>query len=552
MPSTGSSPARSPPRPRRPEAMEPELDVVIVGYGPVGQALGAMLARAGHRVAAFERFSEIYRLPRAVHVDHEIMRLLQGLGLAERLAEEMIPLHEYRWFGADGEPLLTLTPETPAKSGWEPSYLFFQPDLERALDGVCADDGVAVHRGWAAESLTCGADEAVLTVRRHQEGEPGRLTPTSETRDVRAQWIIGADGANSFVREATGIARRDLGFKERWLVVDAAPDDMSALGDLPIACQWCDPRRPTTHVQTGPRHHRWEFMLLPDEQPQDFDDPARVWSLLEPWYQSHDGPLTRTAVYEFRSMLAERMREGRALIVGDAAHLTPPFLGQGLGAGLRDAANVAWKLDLVLRGRASDELLDTVEAERQPQTEWVIRFAIELGEVLCELDPETAAERDAALRQADPPPPVEPPPYTAGVVRCGCETSDPLAGTLGVQGLVEADGRKGRFDDVVGGGWTLLIADGDPYDAVRPDQRDLLQELGGTASSLDFAGSGGVTDADGRLSQWLGSHGAYAVLVRPDLYVFGSVASRLGLPSLIDDLRERLTLTDQPLIKECT
>ena len=139
---------------------------------------------------------------------------------------------------------------------------------------------------------------------------------------MHAKWVIGADGANSFVREASGITRRDLGFQERWLVVDAEPRDMDALGDLPIACQWCDPDRPTTHVQSGPRHRRWEFMLRPDELAADFEDPDRVWSLLEPWYRPADGPLTRSTVYEFRSMLADQMRKGRVLLVGDAAHLT--------------------------------------------------------------------------------------------------------------------------------------------------------------------------------------------------------------------------------------
>ena len=509
--------------------VDAEVDVAIVGYGPVGQATAALLGRAGHRVVIYERFNEIYRMPRAVHLDHEIMRLLQALGLAEAVEAQMIPLHEYHWFGADGEPLMTLTPQRPAPSGWEPDYLFFQPELEASLHG-CADehDRVTVRRGWVAEGLIEDADGATLTVRRQQEDEPGRLTPTDETQTVRARWVVGADGANSVVRELVGIDRQDLGFQERWLVVDAEPNDMAALADLPAACQWCDPRRPTTHVHSGPRHHRWEFMLLPGESAEDFDDPERVWALLEPWYRPEDGPLTRTAVYEFRSVLAERMRAGRALLVGDAAHLTPPFLGQGLGSGLRDAANLAWKLDLVLRGLAPDALLDTVETERQPQTEWVIRFAIELGKVLCELDPKAAAERDAAVRGADaPPPPIDFPPLQDGVIHRASDGSpDRLAGALSVQGRVAVDGREGLFDDVVGRGWTVIAADGDPLEHLDDEQRDALAGLDATVASLDPRAPGGIADADGRLTEWLGRHSAHAVLVRPDFYVFGSVASR--------------------------
>lgn len=384
------------------DSAEPRIDadVAIVGYGPVGQALAALLGRAGHRVAVFERFTDIYRLPRAVHLDHEIMRLLQSLGLAEALAEEMIPVHDYQWFAADGKLLLRFDVDGPAPSGWESDYMFFQPELEAALDRLgCAQPRVTVERGWVAEELLDTGKGVELTVRRVADAFGG-LALTGDRRTVHARWVIGADGANSFVREASEITRRDLGFQERWLVVDAEPRDMDALAHLPIACQWCDPDRPTTHVQSGPRHRRWEFMLRPDELAADFEDPDRVWSLLEPWYRPADGPLTRSTVYEFRSMLANQMRKGHVLLVGDAAHLTPPFLGQGLCSGLRDAANVAWKLDLVLRGLTPERLLDTVDAERQPQNEAVIRLAIELGKVLCQLDPQAAAERDATLRSA--------------------------------------------------------------------------------------------------------------------------------------------------------
>ncbi len=524
-----------------------DADVAIVGYGPVGQALAALLGRAGHRVMVFERFRDIYRLPRAVHLDHEIMRLLQSLGLADVLAEEMVPVDDYRWFGADGELLMRFDRHGLAPSGWEGDYMFFQPELEAAIHRhACIPCGVRVERGWVAEGLKHAGDHVQLTVHEVSEEEPGQLARTGERRTVRARWLVGADGANSFVREACAISRRDFGFQERWLVVDAEPHDMGALAHLPVASQRCDPARPTTIVQSGPRHRRWEFMLLPDERSSDFEDTDRVWSLLEPWYRPEDGPLTRSTVYEFRSMVADDMRKGRVLIVGDAAHLTPPFLGQGLCSGLRDAANAAWKLDLVLRGVAHDRLLSTIEPERRPQNEAVIRLAIELGKVLCQLDPEVAAERDAMLRAAGPPPPLELAPLTQGVLHQPIGEPDPLAGTLSVQGVVARAGREGRFDDVVGAGFQLIVAEGDPFERLSGAARKLLDTLGATVASLEAAAPHGVEDLDGRLTGWLSDHNAHAVLVRPDFYVFGGVASSHAVPDLLEDLRTQLHLSMTP------
>ncbi len=512
-----------------------ELDVAIVGYGPVGQALAGWLGAAGHRVACFERYGEIYRLPRAVHLDHEVMRLLQRLGIAEQLAAQMLPLSEYHWLGADGEELMVLRPQNPALSGWEPDWLFFQPSLEAALDARARDgEGVTVERGWMAEGLLQDADGATVRLRRvHGDACEG----AEPTRTIRARYVIGADGANSIVRETLGITRKDLGFREQWLVVDVVPAEPDTI-DLPRACQWCDPARPTTHVQSGVNHHRWEFMLLPGERAEDFDE-RRAWSLLAPWFTPQDGELLRHAVYEFRSMVAETMRVGNVMIAGDAAHLTPPFLGQGLCAGLRDAANLAWKLDLVLRGIAGEQLLDTVAGERRPQNEWVIAFAVELGKVLCELDHAKAAERDRALRGAGPPPDVGLPPLTGGALREG----DPLAGALSVQSRMRIGGREGLLDDLTGGGFTLICRDGGGLEALETPLRSVLETLAVRPVPLGSQ----AQDLDGRTTAWLEEHGVEAVLVRPDLYVYGSARDAAGLAPLIEDLRDSLGLSvDRP------
>jgi len=518
-------------------------DVVVVGYGPVGQAIAALLGRAGHRVAVFEPFGEIYPLPRAVHFDHEIMRICQALGIAQEIGEDITPLNEYHWFGADGEPIFTMRTPVPSISGWDPDYMFFQPRLEAALDRAArAIDTVEIHRGLSAEALAEEETGIELTVRRVTEPQPGRVIPTDEAQTVHARYVIGADGANSFVREATGIDRRDLGFQERWLVVDVRPNNMQALAHLPIACQWCDPRRPTTHVHNGRRHRRWEFMLLPGEQASDFDDEGRLWELLAPFMGPGDGEIVRHAVYEFRSLLANRMRDGHALLVGDAAHLTPPFMGQGLCAGLRDAANVAWKLDLVLRGLAPDSLLETIDSERQPQNEWIIGLAVEMGRVSCVLDAEAAAERDAGLRAAGSPPPLEFAPLGDGALRHSGGELAPLAGTLSVQGRVAGSRGEGLFDDVVGRGFVLVCAGGDPHAQLNADQLATLELLDATVVSLDPSAACSIRDLDGRLTAWLQQNAVSAVLVRPDFYVFGAAASVDDLPSLVDDLRDSLGL----------
>jgi 2-polyprenyl-6-methoxyphenol hydroxylase-like FAD-dependent oxidoreductase len=508
-----------------------DIDIAIVGYGPVGQTMAALLARQGHRVAVYERFAEIYELPRAVYFDDEIMQVWQALGIADEL--DVVPVNSYQWFGADGDSILRMEQPPLGPSGWGAGYLFYQPTLERALDRVVqALPSATVDHGWCAEALKQGDDHVELTMRGVREPRPGVLEPTDATRTVRARYVIGADGANSFVRDASGIAFQDQGFAERWLVIDIRPDDVDALSSIPAPCQWCDPARPHMHTLAGSSHRRFEFMLLPGERPEDFRDQARVWALLAPWFTPADGVIVRHAVYEFRARLADSMRAGRALLAGDAAHTMPPFMGQGMCSGIRDAASLAWRLDLVLRGIADDRVLDSYTTERRPHDEWIVHLSTEMGRVSCTLDPVAAAERDAALRSAEAPPAPGLPPLEQGALAAG----RPLAGTRAVQGQIRLGDREGRFDDVAGKAFVLLTRQ--PADLPEADA-EFLERLGTVVVALEA-----LEDLDGRLTDWFDAHGVEAVLVRPDAYVFGAVEAPADVPALVADLRAHLSITE--------
>ena len=359
--------------------------------------------------------------------------------------------------------------------------------------------------------------------------------------------MIGADGAKSTVRAALGIGWEDLGFAANWLTLDLRPHDIGALEHLPTTCQWCDPRRPHMHTRNGRSHRRWEFMLLPDERPEDFADPARVWELLSPWLGPDDAELTRYAVYEFRAQVAETMRRDRVFLAGDAAHLMPPFLGQGLCSGIRDAGNLAWKLDLALRGEAGEDLLDSYTAERKPQCEWIVRLSMEMARVSCELDPAAAAERDAALRASETPPPIGLPGITEGLLQeRSADGPSALAGEFAVQGTVSGPAGEGRFDDVVGRGFVLLTAEGDPRAALDAEELAFLEQPG-RAPRIAGPRAGRRRSGRRRPAHRRGSRRTMPPrsIVRPDFYVFGAVSSAEDLPPLVRDLRQQLSISQE-------
>ncbi|MDT0307548.1 bifunctional 3-(3-hydroxy-phenyl)propionate/3-hydroxycinnamic acid hydroxylase [Streptomyces sp. DSM 44917] len=522
----------------------PDFDVVQVGFGPVGQVSAALLGQRGHSVGVFERWPSVYPLPRAGHVDHEIMRIFQGLGAAEEFERRAIPVPSYDWFNGEGKLLLHMDWDAPTPSGWKSDYLMYQPHMEDALmAAVARQPGVAVHHGWQAVAVVQREDHVAVTLREGRK-QGAEWVATGRERTVTARYVIGADGAGSFTRSAVGIGWEDFGFAEDWLVLDVRPHDPDLAIDMPEAGQICDPARPVSPFRwLGREHARWEFMLLPGERAEEMTTPAKAWELLARWgVTPQNADVIRSTVYTFRSLLAPSFREGRVLLIGDAAHLMPPFLGQGMCSGVRDAANLAWKLDLVLRGRAPDTLLDTYTEERRPHVEKIIRTAIELGKVVCITDPQAAAARDEAFLSGQVPPPPPFPWLESGVLQGGRSTG--AVGRLGVQGRVARGGRTGRADDVLGGGWSLLSRRAGALAALDQERRGFLAALGVRATHLSPApletGESAV-DLDLTYSGWFEAIGAEVVLVRPDFTVFGTAVALDGLPALVDELRARIS-----------
>ena len=366
-------------------------DVTIIGYGPVGAMLAALLGAKGRKVLVVERDKEIYPLPRAVHMDHEVYRLVSLVNADKAVLEISRPTTTYNFETAGGDLLMGfMPPEELSPTGYPWSNIFHQPTLERAIRAdVECHPSVDVRLGVEFMS--------------YDDTQAGHVKVTlSDDPDtaVETRYLVGCDGGRSPVRRQAGIGMDDLDFNEPWIVVDVLlPDGTDILHE--DSRQICDPRRPVTSIPIGNGRHRWEFMLLPHEAGKDMTTPDMLESLIAP--QLPDGiavsqiEVERSALYTFHGVFARKWRDGRILLAGDAAHQMPPFLGQGLCSGVRDAANLAWKLDAVLAGDASEALLDTVQPEREPQIRFITETAIGMGQVVCTHDVEQAAARDKEM-----------------------------------------------------------------------------------------------------------------------------------------------------------
>ncbi len=483
----------------------PAYDVAIIGCGPVGALAACLLGKAGLSVVVLEQELTHYPLPRAVHLDHEMMRLFQTAGVIDRVLPDMIDTDGHLHVGADHQAIRYMGTVGLARPfGWSNDWFFYQPELETHLRaGFAAFAHVSLKLG--AEFAAIDQDEHGVRVGFDQDG-------TAHT--VTARWAIACDGSRSPVRKALGITLDDLDFEEPWLVVDAhvdGPVAFPAIAGVPpeadlqrLSVMMCDPRRPATVVPGRGNHRRWELMLLPGEDDTAMMAPDRVAELLKPYVGEVPHTIVRSATYRFHGLVAHRWQQGRVFLAGDAAHQTPPFFGQGMCHGLRDVANLAWKMAAIVQDGANAAILDTYQGERDPHVRAVIGAAVATGRYICELDPAKAAARDAemvarAAAQAGTPQTAADlvPPISHGVVLTGSTG----AGERFIQPVL-ADGRK--LDDATGQGWRLFAT------ATVPPVAGITTV---DATLLDDAGA---------VVQWLAARNAPAVLVRPDHYVFGT------------------------------
>jgi 3-(3-hydroxy-phenyl)propionate hydroxylase len=519
-----------------PQADATMYDIAIVGYGPVGATLANLLARYGLKIAVIEQAAGIYDKPRAITLDHEALRVFQACGLAEVMEQDIAPHPGTHYLGVDGQIIKIFDPlPPPFPLGWTPTATFVQPDVEKALRAKLSGyDRADVFLSTKAMSLAQDGACVSLSVNAGGDGE----------RVLRARYLVGCDGANSFVRKQLGIALEDLAFDEWWMVVDAFTADPAK---RPAKCfQYCRPSRPGTYLPGPGALRRWEIKLLPGEDPDAAGAPENVRALLQGFTDTSDLTIWRSAVYRFHALLARSWRSGRVFMMGDAVHQTPPFLGQGLCAGIRDAVNLAWKLALVLRGDAGPCLLDSYEIERKPHVRSIVATAKEFGKIIGELDPVAAAARDERLRaelrsgQAQTIRQKFIPDLEGGIIAPGAKA----AGSLFVQPSIRlADGNVMRLDDFLAPGFAIVTATRERMNGLSPASLNIWQKLKGERVIVGTSAAGRTQDGvivlaetERLFADWLDHHEITAVIVRPDRYVFAGAQTAQELNSHISTL----------------
>lgn len=485
-----------------------DVDVVIVGGGPVGVTGALLLAKLGMSVRLFEKTNAVYDLPRAVGMDDEIQRIFQGVGLTDALEDEITPIVGAEFVDVEGTRIVgrEIPIGGPYPQAHHPSVMFHQPSLENWLRARALEAGADLQLGVTVDEVTSERDRILVST----SAANGTKTRCS------ARWVIAADGAASPVRKALGVGLVDHGFDQDWLVFDV--ELKRPVPGLPaIPQQICNPERPATFVPGHKQRRRWEFQLQPGDDRDEITKPENVWRLISPWLTPEDAVLHRAVVYRFHATVAENLVHDRVLLAGDAAHQMPPFLGQGMCTGIRDVANLAWKLDLINRGVLSEDLLKTYDVERRPHAIDMVAFAVDVGRLIDQL----SGKGDSGVGLESGYGGGRPFPYLqAGVLAGG----HPRVGKPFPQPMVDGH----RFDDLLGQGFSVVATD--PA-TVPVAVSEAMDALGGSVVQLpdsplvDFVPDGG------------------SVIVRPDRYVAAVASSGEELIQLMGELMSLMGTT---------
>ncbi|PWI06216.1 FAD-binding monooxygenase [Streptomyces sp. NWU339] len=500
-------------------------DVAVIGYGPTGVTAANLLGAMGLRTVVVDRDAEIFSRARAVSTDEEVMRIWQRAGLAERLKQDMLTERPVDFVDAHGRPFLSAHP-TPRGHGHPPQMFIYQPALEQVLrGGVDRYPNVKVLLRHECLRLRQDADGVDLTVVGTADDSVHRL---------RASYAIAADGGSSLIRAQLNIGYEGKTYEDRWVVIDTKM--LKPWPDHDKLRFHCDPARPAVDCPTPLGHHRWEFPILPGDDEEQLTTEEAVYRLVARYGISRDSvEVLRATVYSHHVRFATRFRMDRVFLAGDAAHAMPPWIGQGMAAGVRDVANLCWKLDAVLRGELPETVLDSYEAERKPHVKEVTKRAVFVGRIITERRLPVACVRNGALRALDRIPgfgdwmqdsnwiPVA--RYHAGLQ---APSRTRATGRQVPQPWVTGpDGTRVRLDDALGGRWLLLHA--------RTATPQPAWNLPGVPSlTATPVGSrpaeGTLVDSDGVLLPWMTEHGASTLALRPDAYVYAAAPEGAPLP----------------------
>jgi 3-(3-hydroxy-phenyl)propionate hydroxylase len=544
-------------------AQELTTDVAVVGAGPCGITMANLLALWGVRAVVLDAQPDLYAYPRAVGIDDESLRTYQTIGIVDRLLEDILQNTPIRYYTSWGRLMAHVEPSI-RPFGWPRRNNFLQPLFESALrERVQASESVMLRLG----ARLTGYEQDPDGVTAYVDAGPG------DGLRLRAQYLVGADGGRSIVRRIAGIGLTGATAPQKWLVVDVADDEL----DAPYSAVYCDPKRPVLMVPLPYGHRRFEFKLLPGDDENALTDPRRALTeLIAPRYSGAAPPprVLRSSVYLHHSRSAERFRAGRVFLAGDAAHLQPPFFGQGMNSGIRDAANLAWKLAFLLAGSAGDGLLDTYDSERREHARTMVNFATRMGQMYSPHNLTTERVRDLAFRGIQRIPGARDyilqmkykpmPRYVRGAVvpYAGSRPGAPV-GRMYVQPAVEsAEGDRILLDEALGTSFSVLGLHVDPASGLSDASIAWWRSLGARSvqvlaprgapgpdpggrrkrpSRAEDGWSTVVEDVDGAFRDWLLRRPSDDIIVlRPDRYV-AAVCSLGDLEAVTVRLREILS-----------